>query len=55
MKNLTNFRKTVETSMDLHLTKLMLVTLKTLKIGPVLEVLIPCFWLPIYNFCSLQV
>ena len=34
MKNLTNLRKTVETGMDLYLRKLMLVTLKTLKIGP---------------------
>ena len=35
MKNLTDLRlRTVETGMDLHLRKLMLVTLKTLKIGP---------------------
>ena len=34
MKNLTDFHKTVETGMDLCLRKLMLVTLKTLKIGP---------------------
>ena len=34
MKNLTDLRKTVETGMDLYLWKLMLVTLKTLKIGP---------------------
>ena len=34
MKNLTDLHKTVETGMDLHLRKLMLVTLKTLKIGP---------------------
>ena len=35
MKHLTDLRlRTVETGMDLHLRKLMLVTLKTLKIGP---------------------
>ena len=34
MKNLNNLRKTLETGMDLHLRKLILATLKTLKIGP---------------------